>query len=158
MTQRAAFPGEVFPAFPALSVDLPDDWDQLVIADTVLAGGAPEEPGVFRTNVCVSVSRTPGSRTIEEAAGAVSGALEAAPEYAEVGRAFQEVAGAPGFRIEGSFAALNAGTLYQAAHIAVFNHGTVCDTVTAVATVTASRAQEAVPVLRGILDSLRHDG
>lgn len=158
MAPRIAFPGEHFPAFPQLSIEQPDAWQPIAVPDTVLAVAEPEEPGSFRTNACVSVSRTPGSRSIEEASASVAAGLERAEQYAEVGRAFQQVAGLPGFRIEGSFFVENVGTLFQAAHVAVLDHGAVTDTIVVVATVTASKATDAVPMLRGILDSLRLDG
>ncbi len=157
MASRVAFPGEQFPAFPSLSIEQPDAWQPIVVPDTVLAVAEPEEPGTFRTNACVSVGRTPGSRSIEDAAASVIAGLERADQYAEVGRSYQQVAGLPGFRIEGSFFVENVGTLFQAAHVAVIDHGTVTDTIVAVATVTASKATDAVPVLRGILDSLQRD-
>lgn len=157
MASRVAFPGEHFPAFPSLSIEQPDSWQPIVVPDTVLAVAEPEDPGAFRTNACVSVGRTVGTRSIEDAAAAVAAGLERAEQYAEVGRAYQEIAGLPGFRIEGSFFVENVGTLFQAAHVAVLQHGEVTDTIVAVATVTASKAQEAVPMLRAVLDSLQRD-
>lgn len=158
MASRIAFPGDVFPAFPAVSFEVPEGWQPLVAPNTVLAIAVPEEPGVFRTNACVSIGRTPGSRSIEEAAAAVAAGLEQAEQYAEVGREHREVAGLPGFRIEGSFLIPGIGTVFQAAHVAVLDHGGMTDTIVAVASVTASRAEAQVPVLRGILDSLVRQG
>lgn len=154
MASRIAFPGDVFPPFPAVSFEMPEGWQPLVAPDTVLAIAAPEEPGVFRTNACISIGRVPGTRTIEQASAAVAAGLERAEQYAEVGREYREVAGLPGFRIEGSFLIPEIGTIFQAAHVAVLDHGAMTDTIVAVASVTASRAETEVPVLRGILDSL----
>jgi hypothetical protein len=158
VTHTAAFPSDAFPAFPALSLDLPDDWEAMFVPDTVLAAGAPPVPERFRTNVCISVTRTPGIRSLADAAASVTAGLEAAEQYAEVGRETRQVAGADGYRIEGSFLVDGVGTLFQAVHVAVIPRGAVTDTVTAVATATASAAHDDVPVLRTVLDSLRRDG
>ncbi|NLA65440.1 MAG: hypothetical protein GX862_05845 [Leucobacter sp.] len=150
-----SYPSNEFPVFPSLSIDVPDDWEALIVDNTVLAAGAPHEERTFKPNICVSVDRHPGSRTIEDAAAATAGALEAAEDYTEIGREFREVLGAPGFRIEGSFIMQDVGTLFQASHIAIIQHAGSYDIVHAIATCSASQAKDLVPTMREALDSLR---
>lgn len=148
-------PSVEFPAFPNLTIDVPDGWEALAVQNTVIAAGAPAVEREFRPNVCVSVTRRPGPYSVEEAAAAAAGALEAADEYAEIGREFREVLGADGFRIEGSFLMENVGTLFQATLVGLVHHPASTDVIHAVASCSASQAETLVPVLRESLNSLR---
>lgn len=150
-----SFPSNDFPQFPSVAIDVPDGWEPLAVANTVLAVGAPHEGNAFRPNICVSIDRHPGTHTIDDAAAAAAAALEAAEGYVEIGREFRDVLSAAGFRIEGSFLMEGAGTLFQASHVAVIQHEGVYDLVHAVATCSASQAEQHVPLFRKALDSLR---
>ncbi|WP_167042824.1 LpqN/LpqT family lipoprotein [Salinibacterium sp. ZJ454] len=155
MSQFVSYPSAAFPAPPALGVDAPDGWSALVVENTVLAVGLPGEPGSFTPNVCVSVSRVPGIRSLDQSVESVVNGYEALADFAEIGRKSREVFDRPGFRIEGSFGMPGVGTVYQAAHLTVVPQGTVTHVINAVATCAAAQAAELVPVLRAILDSLR---
>ena len=158
MSTSLSYPSAVFPEFPALTVDHPDEWEALVVANTVLACGAPLEVGTFRPNVCVSVTRYPGTASVTDVAEGIALRLESADDFAEVGREYVTVLEQPGYRMEGSFSMEGVGTVYQAVNVAVLHHGSVTDVVEAVASCTASQAEALVPVLRTILASLRSSG
>lgn len=154
MTQKITFPSQVFPAYPSISFEVPEDWQALAIPDTVSAAGAPQVEGQFRANVCVSVRRQPGTQPAAAIIEGITERFAEAPEFAEIGREERQVLGADGYRMEGSFSVENVGTLFQAVHIAVVHYGTVTDVIEAVATCTASQAETLVPVLREALESL----
>lgn len=154
MADIIAFPSELFPAYPALAIELPEGWSPIAVPETVLAGGAPVEADAFRANVCVSVQRTPGARTLEEAVAAVLGRLDGAPGYAELARRNEPVLDLPGFALEASFDSAEAGALVQSLRIAVVPHAYFSDTVVAVATVDGASAEALLPQLRAALGSL----
>lgn len=154
MAETIAFPSELFPAYPALTLELPEGWAPIAVPQTVLAAGAPVEPDAFRANVCVSVQRTPGARTLEEAIAAVVGPLSQAPGYVEHARRNEPVLDLPGFALEAVFDSAEAGRLVQVLRIAVVPHAYFADTVIAVGSVDEPSAEALLPALRASLDAL----
>lgn len=153
-----SFPGPEFPAPPSVSLDLPEGWEPLLLPEALVAAAAPLVEGAYRPNVCVTVERVPGGRTLDEAAAQVAARLEAADEYDELGRERTTASGVEAFRIEGGFRTDYAGVLFQAARVVVLPRGAFTDVVHAVATCHGTQALDLVPVLRGVLDGLTlHD-
>ncbi|MDO9398424.1 MAG: hypothetical protein Q7T71_17915 [Herbiconiux sp.] len=150
MAHTLTFPGEEAPAFPALTLTLPDDWKALSVSGAVLAAGKTIEPGQFRPNVVVAVSRFGADYSLETAIQAVVTRLESIEGVEELVRDRLEVLGREGFRAEFSYPDARVGTLMQAVRIAVVEQGPVVDLVQITATATGVQATEFWPELRDI--------
>lgn len=148
MTHTLSFPGDAAPAFPPVTLTLPDDWHALSTSGAVLAAGKTVEPGEFRPNVVVAVTRFGSDYTIQTAIEAVIARVEAIPGVVELGREELEVLGHPGYRIEFSYPDERVGTLMQGVRIAVVENGPVTDLVQITVTATGEQAT-------GIWDELR---
>ncbi|WP_378144729.1 LpqN/LpqT family lipoprotein [Cnuibacter sp. UC19_7] len=154
MTNTITFPGENTPAFPAVALDLPDDWREIVVAGTVLAGAKSVPEGEFRPNVVVALSRFARGYTLDDAIRTVTEKVESIDGAVELGRDDHEVLGRPGFRIEFSYPDPRVGTLMQGVRIAVIEHGAVADLVQITATATGTQATELWGELRDVQSSL----
>lgn len=142
MTHTISFPSDEAPAYPALTLTLPDDWKTLSVSGAVLSAGKTIEPGQFRPNVVVAVSRFSAPYELQTAIDAVLSRVEGIDGVAELVRDEPEVLGRPGFRIEFSYPDPRVGALMQAVRIAVVDHGSAVDLVQITATTTGPQAQE----------------
>ncbi|GAA2227328.1 hypothetical protein N1031_03110 [Herbiconiux moechotypicola] len=142
MTHTISFPSEAAPAFPSLSLSVPDDWKPLAVSGAVLAAGKSVEQGQFRPNVVVAVSRFAPGYALATAVEGVIKRVEAIEGVAELGRDELDVLGQPGYRIEFSYPDPRVGLLMQAVRIAVIDHGTAVDLVQITATASGPQAQE----------------
>lgn len=143
------FPSADFPAFPVISIDVPDDWQGLTLAGAVIAAAAPEVPGEFRPNVVVSVTRFDAGYALDTAEQAILQKFAGLEQAHEIGRDRVTVEGVEWAHIESTFLDPRAGTLVQAVHAAVVSHGRVADLVQITASVTGSQAQA------GLIDTIR---
>jgi hypothetical protein len=154
MTNTITFPGENTPAVPAVALDLPDDWREIVVAGTVLAGAKTVPDGEFRPNVVVAISRFARGYSLEDAIATVTEKVASIDGAVELGRDDYEVLGRPGFRIEFSYPDPRVGTLMQGVRITVVEHGAVVDLVQITATATGTQATELWGELRDVQSSL----
>jgi hypothetical protein len=153
MTHTLTFPGDAAPAFPSVTLTLPDDWNALSVTGAVVAAGKTIEPGEFRPNVVVAISRFGAGYSLQTAIDAVVERVETIPGVEELGRDTLEVLGHEGFRIEFSYPDARVGTLMQAVRIAVVENGPVVDLVQITATATGRQATELWGELRDIQSS-----
>lgn len=153
MTSTLTFPSDSAPAFPAVSLELPDDWAAFGTAGAVLAAGRAVPSGEFRPNVIVAVSRFGAGFTLEQATAEVTAQVAAIEGVVELGRDTLEVLGTEGFRIEFSYTDERVGTLMQAVRIAVIENGPVTDLVQITATATGEQATTLWGELRDIQSS-----
>ena len=153
MTHTLTFPGDAAPAFPAVSLTVPDDWSALSVTGAVLAAGKTVEQGEFRPNVVVAISRFGAGYSLQTAIDGVVERVEAIAGVEELGRDTLEVLGHEGFRIEFSYPDARVGTLMQAVRIAVVENGPVVDLVQITATATGPQATELWGELREIQSS-----
>ncbi|MFB2598754.1 LpqN/LpqT family lipoprotein [Herbiconiux sp. P17] len=153
MTHTLTFPGDDAPALPTVSLTVPDDWAALSVTGAVLAAGKTIEPGEFRPNVVVAISRFGADYTLQTAIDAVVQRVEAISGVEELGRDTLEVLGRDGFRIEFSYPDARVGSLMQGVRIAVVENGPVVDLVQITATATGRQATELWGELRDIQSS-----
>ena len=144
-------PGPDFPARPSVSLEAPDGWGPFPLAEALVAVAAPERPGSYRANVCVTVERVPGVRSLDEASRALAATYAAVADFEQLGAETTTTLGLEAFRIEGGFSTDYAGTLFQAAHVVVLPQGPYTDVVTVVGTCHGSEALDVVPVLREVI-------
>ncbi|MCU1479541.1 MAG: hypothetical protein JWQ19_327 [Subtercola sp.] len=140
MSSHLTFPSDAAPAFPALSLELPDDWAPFSTTGAVLGAGRHSEHGEFRPNVVVAVSRYAAGYTLEQASADVAALVEAIDGVVELGRDNLPVLGQEGFRIEFSYPDPRVGTLMQGVRIAAIANGPVVDVVQITATATGEQA------------------
>ncbi|WP_374072619.1 LpqN/LpqT family lipoprotein [Frigoribacterium sp. PvP121] len=152
-------PSAEFPARPSVSLEAPEGWGPLLLPEALVAVAADAPTAGYRPNVCVTVTRVAGEVSLEEAAAATAARLEAAPEYEELGRERTTTFGLDAFRVEAGFATDYAGTLFQAAHVAVLPRGAFTDVLEIAGTCNSAQALDLVPVLRQVIGSaaLQHE-
>src|SRR5690606_34759299 len=144
-----SFPSETFPAFPAVALTAPDGWGPLHLPGVALAVAGPLEPGVFRPNVVVAITRFAVDYELTSAADAVAAKFAGLEQSREIGRDTSMINGVEWAHIESTFIDSRAGTLVQAVHIAVIKSGPVADLVQITGSVTGSQAHD------GVLDAIR---
>lgn len=149
MTATYSYPSDLFPVFPKVSFDVPDGWEPLVVPATVLAAGRVTEPGVFRPNVIVAVSRFTEGYSLQTAIDAVIEKFAGLEGATEIGRDVSTIGGREWAHIESSFIDSRVGTLVQAAHLAIVAHGQVVDLIQVTGTVTAAQAKD------GLVEEIR---
>ena len=153
MTHTLTFPGDAAPAFPTVTLTVPDDWRALSVSGAVLAAGKTVEAGDFRPNAVVAITRFGSDYALQTAIDAVIARVEAIPGVAELGREELEVLGRPGYRIEFSYPDERVGTLMQGVRIAVVENGPVTDLVQITVTATGVQATDIWGELRAVQDS-----
>ncbi|TAJ48221.1 MAG: hypothetical protein EPO52_08680 [Herbiconiux sp.] len=153
MTHTISFPSDAAPAFPGITLTLPDDWNPLSVSGSVLAAGKSVEPGTFRPNIVVGLSRFGTGYTLETAIDAVVKRVESIEGVAELGRDHLEVLGTEGFRVEFSYPDARVGTLMQAVRLAVVDHGSAVDLVQITGTTTGPQAEQLWGEVREIQES-----
>jgi hypothetical protein len=149
------FPSEQFPAYPAVSLDLPDGWRPLPEVGLPLALAKNTAGGEFGANVITVLNRVRAEHTLEQATAEVLARLTGLPQYKELGRAQIEVDGHDGFRIEGIFAEPTLGPFVQAVRIVLVDRGPVKDVVQVTGSCTGAQMQGTLPEIRAIQDTLR---
>jgi len=149
-----AFPGVERPAFPGISVEIPDHWFSVHVPDTVLAATAPPLAGSFTVNVLVSVTRLSQDHVLQTS---VEGLHARSAGLAEVAWG-EEATSAAGDRAvyagELSYVDPAAGTVLQTHRLVLLDRGPVRDLVHAVGSCSAQQVAESLPDLRKILGSL----
>ena len=138
------FPSAQFPALPTISLDVPDDWQPIVVPGTILAVAAPEVPGVFRPNLVVSVTRFAADYSLELAENAVVEKFASLEEAHQIGHDRTTLGDLEWAHIESTFLDPRVGTLVQAAHLAVVVHDGVADLIQITGSVTGSQAKDGV--------------
>ncbi|RFA17256.1 hypothetical protein B7R21_00520 [Subtercola boreus] len=153
MTSTLVFPSDSAPAYPSISLELPDDWASFGAAGAVIAAGRAAPSGEFRPNVIVAVSRFGAGYTLEQATAEVTAQVTSIEGVVELGRDTLPVLGGEGFRIEFSYTDARVGTLMQGVRIAVIENGPVTDLVQITATATGEQATTLWGELRDIQSS-----
>ena len=103
MSTQLTFPSDAAPAFPAITLELPDNWAPFSTTGAVLSAGRESAHGEFRPNVVVTVSRYGSDFTLEQASADVVALVEALDGVVELGQDTLTVLGQEGFRIEFSY-------------------------------------------------------
>jgi hypothetical protein len=150
---KLSFPSQAFPAFPSFALDIPAEWESLIIPSSSLAARAPTA-GHFRPNVVVTLSRFGATYDLQQAILALKEEHAQLPEAIETVDADVDVSGFAGYAHEVTYRHAEFGTLVQSNRITVVDQGPVRDLVLAVGSCAGDRAKEDLPTLRAILKSL----
>ncbi|MEA9985421.1 LpqN/LpqT family lipoprotein [Subtercola sp. RTI3] len=153
MTSTLTFPSEAAPAFPSISLELPDTWAPFSPSGAVLAAGRATEHGEFRPNVIVAVTRFDADYTLQTAIDALTLQVQLIDGVVELGRDELPVLGTDGFRIEFSYSDPRVGTLMQGVRLALLANGPVVDLVQITATATGAQAATLWGELRDVQSS-----
>lgn len=155
MTQTLTFPSEAFPAYPSLSMAVPDGWVALAGVGLPLAAAREVPAGQFRPNVLVTVQRFGAGHSMAVSRKEVNQRLKDLPRFTETLREDgTEVLGAAGLRVEGYFSDGKGGTLVQAVRMVVLTQGPVSDVVQITGTCAGTQVEPAFGEIRDIQDSL----
>lgn len=152
---QASFPSADFPAFPAVSLQHPDEWTPRPAADTLFAVIDDRGAEAFSPNVVVGVTRAVGGHTLAQAAAAIQADINALREVAPVDAAEVRFDGTPWFVSEFAHATDAAGTVIQIIAVTVVASGPFTDIVRVTGTATPADYEESLPVIRSIIASTR---
>jgi hypothetical protein len=152
---QASFPSDLFPAFPAITLEFPEGWQARPVVEALLAVVDDRGPDAFAPNVVVGVTRTTRDVTLSTAADAlqaeVAGLREVAPvDAAQVG--FGDVSW---FVSEFAYVSDAAGTIMQVVAVAAVGNGPFTDVVRVTGTASPADFEESLPVIRKIIASTR---
>lgn len=154
MTNTVAFPSPHFPAFPGVSLQVPDGWQPIIVPGVMIAVALPPVEGTFRQNLVVAISRFAAGYELQTAIDAVTTKFASLEGSEEIGRDLTTLNGHEWFHIESTFLDPRAGTLVQAAQLAIVEQGGFVDLIQITGTVSAAQAQEFLPQLRDIQRSV----
>ena len=144
-----SYPSDTFPTNPKIALDVPEGWEPLIVPATILATGRVTEAGTFRPNVIVAISRYGAGYELQVAIDAVIAKFGSLEQAAQIGSDVSTINGREWAHIESSFVDSRVGTLVQAAHLAIVEHGEVVDLIQVTGTVTGSQAQD------GLINEIR---
>lgn len=155
MSKTIAYPSAEIPGPPHVSVDIPDDWESLLVPGVQLAVAQPRIEGRFRANVVVTVQRFGPEFTLEAARAGLEQRKAALPELEELGTGELEIDGVDWIASEYGYTQPGRPTVVQAARYAVFPRGEVAvDVIEVVGSCGAESAEDEIEIVRSVQDSL----
>ncbi|APX32506.1 hypothetical protein BH708_06970 [Brachybacterium sp. P6-10-X1] len=158
MAQRISYPSADFPGPPRVAVEVPDDWETLMVPGVQLAVAQPRTDGRFRANVVVTVQRFGPDFTLEAARAGLEQRKATLPELEELGTGEIEVEGTSWIASEYGYTQPGRPTVVQAARYAVLDRGGVAmDVLEIVGSCGAESAEDEIEVVRTIQDSVSID-
>jgi len=152
---EASFPSADFPAFPAVSLQYPDEWTPRPVVNTLFAVIDDRGAEAFSPNVVAGVTRAVGSFTLEQAAAAVQADVAALNEVAPVDAAQVGFGGTPWFVSEFAHSTEAAGTVIQIIAVTVVASGPFTDVVRVTGTASPADYEQSLPVIRKVIASTR---
>lgn len=152
---EASFPSDVFPDFPAVTIDQPDGWSSRAVPGALIAVIDEREADTFSPNVIVGVTRVAGSHTLADEVAAVAQYVTQLPEVAPVDNAPVDFGGRTWGVAEFAYRADGAGSIVQVIAVTVVQTGDTADVVRITGTAGADDYETALPVIRGIVASAR---
>ncbi|MGP9693939.1 hypothetical protein ACT3TZ_04905 [Brachybacterium sp. AOP25-B2-12] len=157
MTRTIQFPSSDLPAKPRLALEVPDDWELVVVPGVEIAVAEPRPRDRFRTNLVVSVQRMPPGYDLERARTDLERRKAALPELEEIGTGPLESAGRTWLASEYGYTQAGGTTVVQAVRYAILDRGPVVDVVEVVGSCGADVADEHIEEIRTAQDSVRAD-
>lgn len=151
---EASFPSDAFPALPAVTIDLPDNWSPRTVPGTFLAA-IDDRGSAFSPNVVLGITRVGAGHTLDAAAAAVAQHVETLPELAPIDTARVDFGGAQWWVTEFAYATEAAGTVAQVVAVTVVDHGEVVDVLRLTGTATPADYETSLPQIRSIVSSAR---
>ncbi|MGN6605511.1 MAG: hypothetical protein ACTHMS_00680 [Jatrophihabitans sp.] len=147
-------PSATFPAPPACSVTVPDDWEPVLLPGASVAARQSGTDGTFAANVVIAVDRSSVAWSVDDAL------LLLRRDLGPGARLDEPAAVSIGERefvlVNAAFDHPELGTLVQAhAYTSVPVNEQVKDVVHVVGTCTADRRAEEYPLVQGVMNSVR---
>lgn len=156
MAKSISYPSADFPGPPRVLLEVPDEWEPLVVPGVQLAVAQPREEGRFRANVVVTVQRYGPEFTLESAKAGLEQRKAALPELEEIGTGDVELEDRTWIASEYGYTQPGRPTVVQAARYAVIARGEVAtDVIEIVGSCGAEDADAEIEVVRAIQDSVR---
>lgn len=151
---RLAFPSEEFPAQPAITLQIPDDWLVVHPPGALMAARRGAEDGTFIPNVVVRVERRPAGFEITDAITEL-GQVAAERPQGTVSEPFRaELDGRLFVGCDLAWVDDLAGTVLQAHLFGGVPSGPFLQLVQVTGSVGGAQAQEDYPIIKAIMKSL----
>ena len=151
---RLAFPSEEFPAQPAITLQIPDDWLPVHSPGAVLAARCGAEQGAFVPNVVVRIERRPAGFEVADALAELR-QLAAARREGTISEPFKaELDGRLFVGCDLSWVDDQAGTVLQAHLFGGVPSGPFVQLVQVTGSVGGAQAREDYPTIKAVMKSL----
>ena len=148
------YPSPQFPAFPAVSLHIPDTWRGVDAAGAVIAAAEARNDGHFASNVTATVTRHTAGYEVRHAVEEAQLVLGALPD-AKVEDPLTARLGDRDFvGCNVAFREASSGTLVQVHLFTTIGHGSVVDLVHLVGTCAAECVPDAYVEIQQILKSV----
>lgn len=155
MSKKIAYPSAESPGQPHVTMEIPEDWESLLVPGVQLAAAQPRVEGKFRANVVVTIQRFGPEFTLEAARAGLDQRKASLPELEELGTGEIEIDGQQWIASEYGYTQPGRPTVVQAARYTVIPRGDVAvDVLEVVGSCGAESAEEEIEVVRSIQDSL----
>ncbi len=149
------FPSEVNPGPPALTLDVPDGWEQLAVPQTLLATREPATGDAFATNIVARLVQRGSGTTPSEIVGELGDHVRARPD-GEIGAPYDvELSGRRWTAVNLSYGDAEHGVVNQLHLFSGELRGPLLALVQVTATFAGSREEEQLRVVREALSTLR---
>jgi hypothetical protein len=149
-----AFPSVEFPAQPAITLQIPEDWVPVHASGTVMAARRAADDGTFVPNVVVRVERRPAGFATDDALAELRAFAAERPHGTTSEPFVTELDGQPFVGCDLSWVDDEAGTVLQAHLFGGVPSGPFFQLVQVTGSVGGARAQEDYPVVKVIMKSL----
>jgi hypothetical protein len=151
---RLAFPSEEFPAQPAITLQIPDDWLPVHLPGAVMAARRGPEEGSFAPNVVVRIERRPTGFEVTDAITELR-RLAAARPQGTISEPFKvELDGRLFVGCDLSWVDDQVGTVLQAHLFGGVPSGPFLQLVQVTGSVGGAQAREDYPAIKAIIKSL----
>ena len=151
---KLAFPSEEFPAQPAITMEIPDDWLPEHAAGTVMAARRSGQEGTFAPNVVVRIERRPAEFEVVGALAELR-AFAASRPQGTISEPFKAVIDGRLFvGSDLSWVDEQVGTVLQAHLFSGVPAGPFLQLVQVTGSVGGAQAREDYPTIKAIMKSL----
>jgi hypothetical protein len=151
---KLAFPSEEFPAQPAVTLAIPDDWKPVHSPGAVMAARRGAEEGTFVPNVVVRIERRPADFEVSDALTELRTFVAGRPQ-GTISEPFQaELDGRQFVGCDLSWVDDRVGTVLQAHLFGGLPSGPFLQLVQVTGSVGGAQAREDYPTIKAIMKSL----
>lgn len=149
-----AFPSEEFPAQPAITLQIPQDWKPVHSPGAVMAARRAAEEGTFVPNVVVSIERRPPDFELTSALKELSEYAARRPRGTTSEPFKVELDGMLFIGCDLSWVDDQVGTVLQAHLFGGVPSGSFLQLVQVTGSVGGARAREEYPIIKSVMKSL----
>lgn len=149
-----AFPSEEFPAQPAITLQIPEDWEPVHASGAVMAARRAADDGTFVPNVVVRIERRPADFEITDALAELKAFAAERPQGTTSEPFTTKFDGQPFVGCDLSWVDDHAGTVLQAHLFGGFASGLFLQLVQVTGSVGGAHARADYPTVKAIMKSL----